>query len=71
VTFHLVTIGQDNGDFVQIASGLEPGDRVALNISSQIASGDAVTPEEVKEENAQNTPPQRADATTQPAVAAR
>ena len=71
VTFHLVTIGQDNGDFVQIASGLEPGDRVALNISSQIASGDAVTPEEVKGQAAPSGQPPTADATTQPAVAAR
>jgi multidrug efflux pump subunit AcrA (membrane-fusion protein) len=37
-----VTIGRDNGNFVEIASGLAEGDRVALNISNQIADGDRV-----------------------------
>jgi len=53
VTFRPVTIAQDNGDFVQLSSGPEPGDRVALNISSQIADGDTVEPEEVKQQTAQ------------------
>jgi multidrug efflux pump subunit AcrA (membrane-fusion protein) len=37
VKFKDVTIGRDNGNFVEIASGLAEGDRVALNISNQIA----------------------------------
>jgi len=43
VKFQDVTIGRDDGNFVEIASGLSEGDTVALNISSQIADGDRVT----------------------------
>jgi RND family efflux transporter MFP subunit len=43
VKFQDVTIARDNGNFVEIASGLSAGDTVALNISSQIANGDRVT----------------------------
>jgi RND family efflux transporter MFP subunit len=43
VKFQDVTIARDNGNFVEIASGLAPGDKVALNISNQIVDGDRVT----------------------------
>jgi RND family efflux transporter MFP subunit len=43
VKFQDVTIARDNGNFVEIASGLSPGDKVALNISNQIADGERVT----------------------------
>jgi RND family efflux transporter MFP subunit len=43
VKFQNVTIARDNGNFVELASGLSAGDMVALNISSQIADGDKVT----------------------------
>ena len=43
VKFQDVTIARDNGNFVEIASGLSAGDRVVLNISNQIADGDRVT----------------------------
>jgi RND family efflux transporter MFP subunit len=43
VKFQDVTIGRDNGNFVELASGVSEGDKVALNISSQIADGDKVT----------------------------
>jgi multidrug efflux pump subunit AcrA (membrane-fusion protein) len=39
VEFRDVKIGVDDGDVVQIESGLKEGDKVALNVSSQIASG--------------------------------
>jgi RND family efflux transporter MFP subunit len=39
VEFRDVKIGADDGDVVQIESGLKEGDKVALNVSSQIASG--------------------------------
>jgi multidrug efflux pump subunit AcrA (membrane-fusion protein) len=42
VKFQDVTIGRDNGNFVEIASGLAEGDMVALNISNQIPDGDRV-----------------------------
>jgi hypothetical protein len=72
VLFHPVTIAQDNGDSVQLASGVSPGDRVALNISSEISDGDVVAPEEVKEPGiSTNLSPTPSGDTTQPAVAAR
>jgi RND family efflux transporter MFP subunit len=37
-----VTIARDDGNFVQIASGLAIGDKVALNLSSQIMAGEKV-----------------------------
>jgi len=43
VKFQDVTIGRDDGNFIEIASGLSDGDRVALNISSEIADGARVT----------------------------
>jgi RND family efflux transporter MFP subunit len=43
VKFKDVTIARDNGNFVELASGLSPGEKVALNISNQIAEGDRVT----------------------------
>lgn len=43
VNFRDVTIARDDGNFVEIASGLSAGDKVALNISNQIADGDRVT----------------------------
>ncbi len=43
ITFRDVTIARDNGSLVELASGVEPGDRLVLNISSQIAAGQTVT----------------------------
>jgi RND family efflux transporter MFP subunit len=39
VEFRDVQIGADDGDVVQIESGLKEGDKVVLNLGSQIASG--------------------------------
>jgi len=44
VQFQNVTIARDEGDVVEIGSGLKADDRVALNISSQIDDGDVVAP---------------------------
>jgi len=44
VQFRNVTIVRDEGDVVEIGSGLKLEDRVALNISSQISDGDVVAP---------------------------
>lgn len=54
VEFRDVKIGLDDGNVVQIESGIKEGDKVALNLSSQIVSGmkveahdlDAAPPEE-------------------------
>jgi hypothetical protein len=44
VSFRDITIASDDGNVVSIGSGLAPGDRVALNLSSQIAAGQKVKP---------------------------
>jgi RND family efflux transporter MFP subunit len=43
VSFHDVRIAVDEGDYVEIGSGLSAGDRVVLNLSSQISDGERVT----------------------------
>jgi RND family efflux transporter MFP subunit len=42
VDFATVTIARDDGNLVELASGVSPGDRLVLNISSQIAPGQTV-----------------------------
>ncbi|HEV7612700.1 MAG TPA: efflux RND transporter periplasmic adaptor subunit [Steroidobacteraceae bacterium] len=42
VEFEQVAIARDNGSLVELASGVRPGDRLVLNISSQIAPGQKV-----------------------------
>ncbi|HWW19441.1 MAG TPA: efflux RND transporter periplasmic adaptor subunit [Steroidobacteraceae bacterium] len=42
VQFHPVTIGRDDGDHVELSSGVASGDRLVLNISNQIADGQRV-----------------------------
>lgn len=46
VTFHKVTIARDDGNTVAINSGISLGDKIALNISSQITEGETVEPHE-------------------------
>jgi RND family efflux transporter MFP subunit len=55
VSFKDVKIASDNGNEVVIGSGLEAGDKVALNLSSQIAAGDKVktTAGDIKSASAQ------------------
>ena len=43
VTFKDVSIASDDGNVVSLGSGLHAGDRVALNLSSQIVAGAKVT----------------------------
>jgi RND family efflux transporter MFP subunit len=43
IQFENVVIARDNGSLVELASGVQPGDRLVLNISSQIAPGQAVS----------------------------
>ncbi len=43
VDFLDVTIARDNGALVELGSGVKPGERLVLNISSQIAPGQSVT----------------------------
>lgn len=44
IRFHDVTIASDQGEYIEIGSGLSANDKVALNISNQIADGDHVNP---------------------------
>ena len=43
IVFQDVTIVRDNGSMVELGSGVLPGERLVLNISSQIAAGQNVT----------------------------
>ena len=45
VQFKPVTIGRDHGDLLDISSGIHNGDRVVLNINSDITEGEVVEPE--------------------------
>jgi RND family efflux transporter MFP subunit len=42
VVMHDVTIARDNGNMVELSSGVKPGDRLILNLSSEIDAGDTV-----------------------------
>ena len=42
VRFRAVSIGRDDGDHVELSSGVSEGDRLVLNISNQIADGEKV-----------------------------
>ena len=42
ISFRDVTIGRDDGSIVELASGVSPGDLLALNVSSQIVDGERV-----------------------------
>jgi len=42
VAFHKVEIARDDGSTVELRSGVSPGEKVVLNISSQIADGQKV-----------------------------
>lgn len=43
ISFRNVTIARDDGNVVELGSGVAPGDQLALNVSSQIGDGDLVT----------------------------
>jgi RND family efflux transporter MFP subunit len=49
MVFRSVTIMRDNGDIVELCSGVSAGDRVVLNISNQISDGDTVRTHEFEE----------------------
>jgi RND family efflux transporter MFP subunit len=53
IRFENVMIARDNGSLVELASGVQPGDKLVLNISSQIASGQTVA---IKEPDAADNP---------------
>lgn len=44
VTFRPIQIARDDGDHIEVASGLKVGDRVALNIGSDVTDGMVIQP---------------------------
>jgi RND family efflux transporter MFP subunit len=46
INFEDVEIARDNGSRVELSTGVRPGDRLVLNISSQIGSGQTVAANE-------------------------
>jgi RND family efflux transporter MFP subunit len=51
INFRNVTIARDDGNLVELGSGVAPGDQLALNVSSQIGDG-----EQVKVNRAETSP---------------
>jgi RND family efflux transporter MFP subunit len=47
IHFQNVQIAIDNGDYVEIGSGVYPNQQVALNLSDQVDEGEKVNPEEI------------------------
>jgi RND family efflux transporter MFP subunit len=47
LSFQNVSIARDDGGAVELASGVAPGDRLALNVSSQIVDGERVAAREL------------------------
>jgi RND family efflux transporter MFP subunit len=68
ITFRNVSIARDNGNAIELGSGVSPGDELALNVSSQIGDGDLV---EVNRAEQRKEPPrgQQQALTTQAAPA--
>jgi RND family efflux transporter MFP subunit len=50
ISFATVSIARDDGSLVELSSGVKPGDRLVLNISSQIAAGQTVAVNEPESE---------------------
>jgi RND family efflux transporter MFP subunit len=57
VRFRTVTIAVDQGDQVEIGSGVKTGDRVAMNISNQVAEGDHVEVHDISAPTVPAAPP--------------
>ena len=49
INFRDVTIARDDGNVVELGSGVAPGDQLALNVSSQIGEGEVVTVHHLQE----------------------
>jgi hypothetical protein len=71
ISFRSVTIARDDGNAVELGSGVEPGDELALNVSSQIGDGELVQVNRAEQRTEPPRGPQQS-ATTQaePAAAA-
>ena len=65
VNFHKIKIAQDMGSYVEVATGLEDGDRVALNIGD-IAEGEQITAHDLPPEAEMHYAPKTASADAAP-----
>jgi RND family efflux transporter MFP subunit len=50
ISFETVSIARDDGSMVELSSGVKPGERLVLNISSQISTGQTVAVNEPEPE---------------------
>ncbi len=57
IDFRSITVAKDNGDTVELASGVHSGERVAININSDISAGQEVTVVEDPNDTAAVPPP--------------
>jgi RND family efflux transporter MFP subunit len=62
INFQPITVAKDDGDTVELATGVKPGDRVAINISSAIMPGEEVEAVEAEEGDSYASPPPAAPA---------
>jgi RND family efflux transporter MFP subunit len=67
VTFRNVTIARDDGNAVELGSGVSPGDQLVLNVSSQIGTGDLVQVNRAEPAKEPLRAPQQEASTTQTA----
>ena len=58
IKFRDVTVAKDDGDVVELATGVNPGDRVALNLSSAVVPGEQVDATESDQGHPIPPPPQ-------------
>jgi RND family efflux transporter MFP subunit len=69
VTFKDVTIARDDGNAVELGSGVSPGDQLVLNVSSQIGTGDLVQVNRAEPRKEPPHPAQQEASTTRTAPA--
>jgi multidrug efflux pump subunit AcrA (membrane-fusion protein) len=71
VTFHPIQIGRDNGDYIEVSSGLTGDETVALNIGSDIVDGSHIEARTIQAMDTTTTPKPAAtvSAVLHPAVA--
>jgi membrane fusion protein, multidrug efflux system len=63
ISFRNVTIARDNGNAIELGSGVSPGDEIALNVSSQIGDGDLVQVNRAEQRKEPTRGPQQASTT--------
>ena len=70
INFRNVGIARDDGNVVELGSGVAPGDQLALNVSSQIGDGEVVTVHRVDSGASSTAPQSKSALRAAPSVAA-